>query len=59
METNKDILKKIHPKIKDCIEDILWHGFNYSVVVIDGKQEFVYNQTYGITVRVRPTPKRY
>lgn len=59
METNKDILKQIHPDIKDCIEAIPWHGFNYSVVVINGKQEWVYNRTYGINVRVRPTPKRY
>lgn len=59
METNKDILKKIHPNIKDCIEAIPRHGFNFSVVVINGKQEFVCNRSYGINVRVRPIPKRY
>lgn len=59
MKTNKDILKKIHPNIKDHIEDILWHGFDGSVVLIDGKQQWVDNKTHGIEVRTRPTLKKY
>lgn len=46
-------LKKFYPNIKPEIEDVLWHGFDGSVVVINGKQEWVKNRDAGLPVRKR------
>ena len=50
---NRERLKQVHPDLASEIEDILWHGYDSSVVIIEGKQEFVGNSMYGITKRTR------
>ena len=49
-----EVLKKFHPNLDGEIQDILWHGYEHSVAVINGKQEWVNNSQYGITNRTRP-----
>ena len=41
---NREHLKQVHPDLASEIEDILWHGYDGSVVVIGGKQELLVTQ---------------
>lgn len=51
---NRDDLLKLFPTLKPEVQNVLWHGFTNSVIVINDKQEWVRNKDYGIPIRKRP-----